>query len=336
MMKLRNTTKRGCQAAIAIAIAELLTYLFQLERGYWVTITAMALTMHTWGDSLRRSLERVSMTILGGCVGTILYWIIPSNHTFILLIMLAFVFFTVYLFSIYHLIGIFALTGVVVFLFAMLGEWDLILLRDRILDTALGAGIAILVSRFFLPVKANITDIFVSHIEQIQMALDLAFQEGMQNDPIIATQRLHADFQKLRNNALTISYEFLFHRITRRDFCVLMTESSFCIQYAVGLIEAYRWIAPYLTKEERERIIFPIEATHANLTTLKKRLKREDYGPMLPPTNLMDLFNKAINDDPERFSSLDNKALGFFNLMYFFTRLNTRLNDIYYLLSKIR
>ncbi|WP_131783183.1 FUSC family protein [Legionella gresilensis] len=335
-MELKNTTKRGCQAAIAITIAELLTYVFQLERGYWVTITAMALTMQTWGDSLRRSLERVSMTILGGCVGTVLYWILPSNHTFILLIMLVFVFFTVYLFSIYHLIGIFALTGVVVFLFAMLGEWDLILLRDRILDTALGAGIAILVSRLFLPVKTSITDVFVNHIEQIQMALNLAFQDEGENDPIIVTQRLYTDFQTLRNNALTISYEFLFHRITRRDFSVLMTESSFCIQYVIGLIEAYRWIAPYLTPEERERIIFPIEATQANLTTLKKRLKREDYGSMLPPTNLMDLFNKAINDDPKHFSSLDNKALGFFNLMYFFTRLNTRLNDIYYLLSKIR
>ncbi|WP_419419274.1 FUSC family protein [Legionella sp. D16C41] len=334
-MEIRNTTKRGYQAAIAVAIAELLTYCLQLERGYWVAMTAMALTVQTWGDSLRRSLERVSMTILGGGVGTALYWIIPPDHTLILLILLVFVFFAVYLFSIYHLIGIFALTGVVVFLFAILGEWDLNLLRDRILDTAIGAGIAILVSRFCLPVKTNIPKIFIKNIEQIQMILNLTFEEE-KHHPIIESQRLYADFQALRNNSLTISYEFLFHRMNRKDFYLLMTESAFCIKYVVGLIEAYRWIEPYLTQEERNHIKFSLEVTQANLTTLKKRLKNEDYGSMLPPNNLMEQFNKAIRDDPKRFATLDHKALGFFNLIYFFTRLNTRLNDIYYLLSKIR
>ncbi|STX29801.1 Predicted membrane protein [Legionella beliardensis] len=334
-MAVRDTTKRGCQAAIAIAIAELITYIFQLERGYWVAVTAMALTMQTWADSLRRSLERVSMTVLGGCFGTMLYWLIPPNHTLILFILLIFIFFTVYLFPAYHLIGVFCLTGFVVFLFALIGNWDLMLLRERILDTALGAGITILVSRFFLPIKTNIIDIFVNHIEQIQEALNLVFQTDSQTYPIAASHRLYTDFQALRNKALTISYEFLFHRITKRDFYVLMTESAFCTQYVVGLIEAYRWIAPYLTDEDHSRINLAVEATQANLITLKQRLKKEDYGPMLPPTNLMEQFNKAVVNDPKRFASLDNKALGFFNLMYFFTRLNTRLNDIYHLLSKL-
>lgn len=336
MIKLRDTTKRACQAAISIAIAEWITYVLQLERGYWVTITAMALTMQTWGDSLKRSLERVSMTILGGCFGTVLYWVVPSNQLLILLIMLVFVFFTVYFFTIYHLIAIFNLTGFVVFLFALLGNWNLTLLCDRIVDTAIGAGIVLIVSRFFLPVKRNIADIYVAHIDQIKNALDLAFKKKQQVPSIAFSQRLYADFRALRNNASTISYELFFRQMTKQDFNLLMCEAYFCIQYVVSLIDAYHWLAPYLVSEDQKRLDLVVRVTQANLTTLKKRLKGESHQPMLPPYNLMDLFHRAIIKDSKRFASLDSEALGFFNLMYFFTKLNTRLNDIYSLLSKLK
>lgn len=91
-MAIRNTTKIAWQAAAAITIAEIVSYLLNLERGYWVTLSAMALTTQSWGESLKRSLERVSMTILGGAGGTILYWITPPNQYAILGLMLLFVF----------------------------------------------------------------------------------------------------------------------------------------------------------------------------------------------------------------------------------------------------
>lgn len=62
------------QAAIAISIAECISLAFNLERGYWTTLTAMVLTTQTFGESVKRSLERVSMTILGGLSGTVLYF----------------------------------------------------------------------------------------------------------------------------------------------------------------------------------------------------------------------------------------------------------------------
>ena len=96
-MKIRATTKRAFQAATAIFIAEVISWHFQLERGYWVTLTAMALTMQTWGESLMRSFERVSMTILGGLVGTALYFIVPRNDVILVSCLLFFVFFTVYI-----------------------------------------------------------------------------------------------------------------------------------------------------------------------------------------------------------------------------------------------
>lgn len=334
-MQFRDTTKMAIKSALAIAIAELVRVLFHLDRGYWVTLTAMALTTQTWGDSVKRSLERVSMTILGGIFGTALYFILPQNQWVILSLLLVFTFFTVYLFQIFHLVAIFALTGFIVFLFAMLGDWELYLLRDRILDTAMGAGIALLVGCFFLPVKTDIGQLFVKQIEKIQAALVLSFLSKKKTNEDMTARKLHADFQFLRNNALAISYEFLFRRISRGDFYLLMTESTFCIQYVVVLINAYHWLVAYLSPEEKTQILLALNTTLKNLEILKQHLNKEPHSAMLQPDNLMDLLTKAIQKDPERFALLDTQVLGFFNLMYFFTRLNTRLNNIYLLLGKM-
>ena len=55
---------------------------------------------------------------------------------------------------------------------------------------------------------------------------------------------------------------------------------------------------------------------------------------MLLYTNLETILKKAIEEDPHRFSSLESDALGFFNLAYFFMRLNTCLGEIYLIICK--
>lgn len=137
-MKLRRTTKMAYQAAIAIALAEVISMHFYLERGYWIVLTAMVLTTQTWGESVKRALERVGMTVLGGSVGTALYFYIPNHESkTLVLLMLSSIFFTIYMAKIQHLISMFFMTCFVVFLFALIGDWDLMLLRARIIDTAL-------------------------------------------------------------------------------------------------------------------------------------------------------------------------------------------------------
>lgn len=333
-MALRNTTQMAIQAAIAITIAEIVSYSFELERGYWVTLAAMALTTLTWGDSIKRSLERVSMTILGGGCGTLLYWIVPANQYLILGLLLLFVFFTVFFFQIYHLVAMFALTGFVVFLFALFGDWNLYLLRDRILDTALGAGIAVLVGRFFLLRKTDMVELFVAHIEKIQASLTIAFQSHVPAKEVVNTQHLYTNFQIIRKNAINISYEILFQRINSRDFRLLLTQSAFCTQYVISLIDIYNWVSPHLTHADRHSVDIALKTTQHNLSVLKMHLRKEPHEPMMLVVNLNELLIKAIKLQPARFATLDSEALGFYNLMYFFARLNTRLHEIHLLLGK--
>ncbi|MFC3908029.1 FUSC family protein [Legionella dresdenensis] len=334
MQQLSNTTRMGIQAAAAVAIAEFISYLFHMERGYWTVLTAMALITQTWGESLKRSFERVAMTVLGGAAGTLLYLILPQNQFIILGALLLFVFFAVYLLQIYNILGVFAMTGFVVFLFAMAGAWTFELLWARIVDTAIGALIALAVGRFFLPVRTDVAALFAGHFDKIDASLQLAF-DNKQTNQIITSQQLFYDFQQIRKNSLAISYEILFHRMSRKNFYFLITQTAFCTQYAISLMDAYGWLASDLTKEDMDKVKKALDATRHNLQCLKQRLLNQDAPAMLPAINLTDEMVRAINKEPERFATLDTEVLGFYNIMYFFGRFNTRLNDIYFLLEKI-
>ena len=234
---LRSTTKMAFQAALAIAISELVGIFFYVERSYWITVTAMALTTQTWGESVKRSFERVGMTILGGMIGTALYFYIPKNEPLLFLFLaLFFIFFTVYLAKIYSLVSVFFLTCFVVFLFALLGAWNLMLLRARIIDTVLGAVIALAVGSCFFSSKTNIQDLFTGYFQKIKATIVAAFDVSCQSKSFITGQSLLDDFQKIKKSALTIRYELLFHRLNPHDFNRLLNKVEFCTQLVCNLV----------------------------------------------------------------------------------------------------
>lgn len=334
-MKLRRTTRMAYQAAIAITLAELINMSLYLERGYWIVLTAMVLTTQTWGESVKRAFERVGMTVLGGAVGTALYFYIPRNDSNALLVlMLISIFFTIYMAKIQHLISMFFLTCFVVFLFALIGAWDLMLLRARIIDTAIGAIIALLVGGVFFSLKTNIAEIFIGYLEKIKALLTTSFGINKQPKTLISGHTLFADFQKIKKDAISIRYELLFHRLNARDFNDLINQVAFCTQFVVNLIEAYKWLLPHLTDEENLIIKVAVKTTQNNLDVIIRRLRENKKAKVLSAANLPELLNNEVAEDPARFATLDSDALGFFNLIYFFTRLNTHLNEVYYIIDK--
>lgn len=333
-MKLKSTTKMGYQAAIAISIAEFIGWYFQLERGYWVTLTAMALTMQTWGESVKRSLERVSMTIIGGVAGTLLYFIVPDNQVIVLILLLLFVFFTVYLLQILYLVSIFFLTFFVVFLFALMGDWTIAILFDRILETTIGALIALVVGACFFPLKTDVDALFIGFWGEINASLCIVFDGKQSVKSVISSQYLAVECQTIRKRALAIRYELLFHRMSRRDFHFLINQTTLCTQYVINLMDAYLWLVPYLSKEDSVGVHAAVQTTRHNIDVLIQRLQNEPSAAMLPVTRVTSLLDKAIGEDPARFACLESEALGFFNLMYFFARLNLCLNDVNTMLSK--
>lgn len=329
MMQLRSTTKMAIQSALAIFIAEWIALYFSPERGYWITISAMVLTAQTWGESAKRSLERVAMTILGGGAGTLLYFAIPEHHSTLLLgLVLVFIFLTIYTAEIYSLASVFFLTCFVVFLFALMGSWTLFLLMTRIIDTALGAVIALAVGYCLFSLKTNIDAMFVDYLQKMKALLSASFDTKGQPKTLLTTHRLTQDFKKIKKSAISVRYELVFHRLSTRDFNQLLNDTMFCTRYVIRLLESYHWLAPHLQEEERAIIMAAKKMTEHNIEALANRLQKKTSEAMLTADHLTQLVAKAIHEEPARFATLDSDALGFFNLICFFSQLNHSLNDM--------
>jgi hypothetical protein len=310
-MRLRATTKRAFQAATAIFIAELISWYFQLERGYWMTLT-----------------------IIGGVVGTVLYFIVPTNNITVMVLLLVCVFFTVYMLQIFYLASVFFLTCFVVFLFALIGDWTMAILFDRILETLMGAVIALIVGSCFFSERTNVSDVFIGFWGKINASIGLVFEGKPCIKRPTSIQYLAAECQKIRKKALAIRYELLFHQMSQRDFYALLNQTTLCTQYVINLIDSWHWLAPYLSKQDQAGIAMAVKTTRYNIDALIQHFQNKKTTIMLPVTRVTELLNQAIAEDSARFASLDSEALGFFNLMYFFTRLNKCLHEINSTLSK--
>ena len=164
--------------------------------------------------------------------------------------------------------------------------------------------------------------------------MSTAFNVNYQPQTLITGHSLLADFQKIKKSALLIRYELLFHRLSSRDFNMLLNRVEFCAQYLINLIDAYYWLSPHLTREEGTIIAVAIKTTEHNISTIINQFKKNKEATLLPMTSLTELLSHAIAADPCRFATLESDALGFFNLIYFFTRLNTYLKDIYCIIGK--
>ena len=329
MMQLRSTTKMAIQSALAIFIGEWIALYFSPERGYWITISAMVLTAQTWGESAKRSLERVAMTILGGGVGTALYFSIPEHPSALLLgLVLVFIFLNIYTAEIYSVASVFFLTCFVVFLFALMGGWTLFLLMTRIVDTALGAVIALAVGYCLFSLKTNIDGMFIDYLQKMKALLGASFDTKAQPKTLFAAHRLMQDFKKIKKGAISVRYELVFHRLSTRDFNRLLNDTMFCTRYVIRLVESYHWLSPHLKEEERAIIMAAEKMTEHNIEVLANRLQKRSSDAMLAADYLTQLFENAIKEEPARFATLESDTLGFFSLICFFTQLNNSLNHM--------
>lgn len=327
-IQLKDTTKMGIQAAISIAIAEFINLYFNFERGYWIALTAMALTTQTWGESLKRSLERIGMTILGGVLGTALYFFLPEDSSIYITVLLVFVFFAVYIAKSNHLIFVFFLTCFIVFMFALGGNWNLVLLRLRIIDTVLGAIIAIVVGFIFFPLKRDVNSLLAAYFQKMQTILGSIFNCPSPKRTRLASEYLSVDLQKLKKEALGIRLELLFHRLSAANFNRLLNYMESATKYMGTLVASYRLLYQHLNSEEREMLSQAYSVTRDNIDAIVGHLNNNPHKLTPSIIQFSDLIVKVVEKNPQHFAKLDGNAFGFYSLMHFFTKLNADLNSI--------
>ncbi len=140
-----------------VAIVCLLAFVFARNFytgnfSYWILLTILVILKPAFSQTKKRNYERMVGTVAGGLLGIlILYFVQDKSSRFWLLLL--FMLLTYSFARIRYVVSVFFMTPFILIMFSFLGHTgnDILIVKERILDTFIGAGIALLASYFILP-----------------------------------------------------------------------------------------------------------------------------------------------------------------------------------------
>jgi uncharacterized membrane protein YccC len=142
------------QSVLAVGLALLAGHLLPLTRPYWVPLTALILTTNSLGENLRKSIQRIVGTALGLLLGQVI-WLAAGDVA-----ALVEVFIVLSVFGIYFNRGgnygvmLFWLSVLLSIVLHVAGGASAIYI-GRLIDTLIGAAIALFVTVFVIPVHTR-------------------------------------------------------------------------------------------------------------------------------------------------------------------------------------
>lgn len=142
--------------ALRLAVTCLVGYLISLQvslgsHSYWVVLTILVILRPGFSLTKRRNTQRILGTLLGGFTGVLILYLVPDFS-------LRFVFLVIFMVLAYsflrirYFLAVVFMTPFIFIVYAFLyPESNFLIVRERIIDTVLGSGLAYLASNFFLP-----------------------------------------------------------------------------------------------------------------------------------------------------------------------------------------
>ncbi|KTD78395.1 FUSC family protein [Legionella waltersii] len=275
---MRENTKLALQTALALFITETLCYLFKVEKGYWATLTAMGLTSLTWGESIKRSIERISMTILGGVTATLLYFVLPPMPVYYFICLISFLYFSLLFTISSQLLSLFSMTAFVVFLFGLLSGWTSELLEERIADTILGATVALVIGYFFFSRKPDTNQLLINYFEKLRSYMQ-AFLETPHLMPSLMTQ-IMMELDLLLNQSIHISYSLILHHKRNKQFKHLIELLRISSHQLLALINIYSFRNNEFSEHQKTDFMLKIKQTEVNINRLIEQLSTTEKSTL--------------------------------------------------------
>ncbi|MFD0748810.1 FUSC family membrane protein [Mucilaginibacter calamicampi] len=120
------------------------------HHSYWILLTIIVILKPGFSLSKQRNYARLLGTIGGGVIGVVVLKFIPNSNVQFAL-MVAFMIGAYSFMRLYYVVSVICMTPYVLILFKFLGIGGFDILEERVIDTAVGSGIAILASYLAFP-----------------------------------------------------------------------------------------------------------------------------------------------------------------------------------------
>ena len=146
-----NTFRHALRVALATTVGFLISEFLPFGHGYWILLTIIVILKPAYSITKSRNRDRLLGTIVGALIGVVIIFIVKDRH--LMIAIMIFLMILAYSFMrIRYLLFVTLMTPYVLILLFILNPIhfkDLIL--DRVFDTAIGSGIALLANLLFSP-----------------------------------------------------------------------------------------------------------------------------------------------------------------------------------------
>ncbi|MDQ1769198.1 YccS family putative transporter [Labilibaculum euxinus] len=123
---------------------------FHLEKGYWILLTSLFVCQPSYSETRKRLFQRIIGTLSGVVTGVLFVQILPTLAGQVILLLVAAYAFFVWLRKNYALAVVFV-TIFVIAAFNLIAGKGIVVMEARVMDTIIGAVLAIIVVRFMWP-----------------------------------------------------------------------------------------------------------------------------------------------------------------------------------------
>jgi uncharacterized membrane protein YccC len=282
---LTPANRQAVQAAAATGLALLAGFALTSSHQYWAALAAFLVLggTSTVEETVAKGIERIAGTIIGSIIGFGVTNFTGANPFVVLPLLAVCIFAAMYMRSVSHAKMVFWLTMMLALLYEFLGTLTTETLQIRILETIIGAAIALAVAAFFLPIRTR--QQVNSDGAALLKTLDGITQSclkrlaGSSDIPSLTDQALTLDqqFQQLNNQAAPLrsaSGALGTDGIERR-----ITAAAALTYYARHLIRITEALAPGATALSAEAGMKLGTITRDNISTLIQVLNKEPPGP---------------------------------------------------------
>ena len=188
--------KLSLRMSITVLVGYIIGFVFPLQNPYWILLTIVVIMRPGYSLTRQRSKNRLYGTLIGGIVAVGIIYIIQNNYVYAALAFVTFVLGFSLVRKNFQSSAIF-LTLNVVFLYALIQPDPLYVIQFRVLDTLIGAFLAVVANSFLWPAWGflNIHDFFSRAIEANKMYLmeiNNYYHHKNYNDPSYKLSRKEA------------------------------------------------------------------------------------------------------------------------------------------------
>jgi uncharacterized membrane protein (TIGR01666 family) len=206
-----NIFRHALRMALALLAGYIVAGFFKVDRGYWVLLTIVVILKPAYALTKTRNSDRLIGTAVGIVIGMLFLYLV-KNNTALLVLMIFFMASSYMFIRTNYFLSVLLMTPYLILFFHLLAPGSIIeVVKERIIDTAIGSGIAYLASLFLVPAweKNSIKTYMTEMLEANEKYYGAIAQQFLDHD------KLHTGELKTNRRLVLIVLANLSHAFTR-------------------------------------------------------------------------------------------------------------------------